>query len=313
MKRTDVYEFVSFKQTNSNVVHDWLKEYWIDHILLKNHIWFFHRYHGFLISFFCAEWYTLWMYLFVCYCHSEAHLTHTSILQYTSNSRPSTKSKHHQQLCMKTSCRSSDSLLRVYASYRQHLFPLVNRTSVLGRNNRKTFFYHSYLILFFLYLTWFQIWYLRSILLSRAYSSGLILRKKFINQLRFSVAIFILIRLLIIITVVSNKNNGNRSIAIAFYTPIIVMKFVDFVGTQSVTIVSTLIRQVRYGKGMDAWWGSKKRTSSWPTNRKFGLIDQAIFFKQSNLTRNDNKFSTSSVLLPYLSKYPATQSECFLS
>ena len=54
-------------------------------------------------------------------------------------------------------------------------------------------------------------------------------------------------------------------------------------------------------------WDQSKNTPSWPANRNFGLTDQAIIFKQSDLIRNDNNFSTAHDSLPYLSTYPATQ------
>ena len=53
-------------------------------------------------------------------------------------------------------------------------------------------------------------------------------------------------------------------------------------------------------------WDQSKNTPSWPANRNFGLSDQAIIFKQSDLIRIDNNFYTAHDSLPYLSTYPAT-------
>ena len=40
-------------------------------------------------------------------------------------------------------------------------------------------------------------------------------------------------------------------------------------------------------------WDQSKNTPSWPANRNFGMTDQAIIFKQSDLIRIDNNFSTA--------------------
>ena len=88
------------------------------------------------------------------------------------------------------------------------------------------------------------------------------------------------------------------------YITATVTEHVNCVSVLTVRIALKITKQVWNREGMVTLFRWKKNTPPWPTNKNFGLTDQAIISKQFDWLINDNELSTTNDSLSYLSKYP---------